>query len=445
MTSSRAKTLLAGALLGAALQGPALAAGSLNEQVDALADKVEPKVIQHRRHVHQNPELGNREFETAKYIAKHLRNVGIEVQTGVAKTGVIGILRGGKPGPVIALRADIDALPVTEETTLPFRSKVKTTYDGKAVGVMHACGHDGHVAMLLGTAEVIAKLKAEWPGTVKFIFQPAEEGAPLGEEGGAKLMVKEGVLKTDPRPEVIFGQHVMTNWAAGELLYSHGALLASADDLEITVQGKGAHGAAPWKGVDPIVVASQIVLALQTIPSRQMDVTKAPVIVTIGKIEGGTRNNIIPDSVSMKGTLRSLDAEMRLQLQERVKRTAEDIAHSAGATVQVTFGAHTAYPVTVNDAALTRRMLPTLQRVAGDKLLEVPPILGGEDFSFFAQEIPGLYVFLGGRPPNEKAEGFPINHSPRFDYDESVLKLGVRTMAHLAADYAQGASPAGGH
>jgi len=446
MTSSRAKILLAGALLGAALQGPALAAGSLNEQIDPLADKVEPKVIQHRRHIHQNPELGNREFETAKYIAKHLRNVGIEVQTGVAKTGVVGILRGAKPGPVIALRADIDALPVTEETSLPFRSKVRTTYDGKDVGVMHACGHDGHVAMLLGAAEVIAKLRDQWPGTVKFIFQPAEEGAPLGEEGGAQLMVKENVLKKDPKPEVIFGQHVVT-WfgTAGELGYRSGGAMASADDLEIVVEGKGAHGASPWKGVDPIVVAAQIVMALQTIASRQMDVTKAPVIVTIGKIEGGTRNNIIPDSVTMKGTLRALDSDMRQQLQDRVRRIAEDIAHSAGATVKVAFSQHTAYPVTYNDPALTARMEPTLKRVAGAKAVNVPPVLGAEDFSFFAQEIPGLYVFLAGRPASAPAEGYPSNHSPRFDYDESVLKLGVRTMAHLAADYAQGASPAGGH
>jgi amidohydrolase len=436
--------LLQTAVLLALLVPGAASSQSLAEQIDKLADKVEPKVVQHRRHVHQNPELGNREFETAKYIAKHLRNVGIEVQTGVAKTGVVGILRGGKPGPVVALRADIDALPVTEETSLPFRSKVRTTYDGKDVGVMHACGHDGHVAMLLGAAEVIAKLKDQWPGTVKFIFQPAEEGPPLGEEGGAQLMIKEGVLRSDPRPEVIFGQHVVTwSGAAGEVRYRAGAMFASADDLEIVVEGRGAHGAAPWKGVDPIVVAAQIVMALQTIASRQMDVTKAPVIVTIGKIEGGARNNIIPDTVSMKGTLRALDPEMRLQLQERVRRTAEDIAHSAGATVKVAFGHHTSYPVTMNDARLTARMLPTLQRVAGERLVESPPSLGGEDFSFYAQEIPGLYLFLPGRPASAPAEGYPSNHSARFDFDESVLKLGVRAMAHLAADYAQGAGAAG--
>jgi len=429
---------LATLLCAAALPSVA-AAASLNEQIDPLAAKLEPAVVKHRRHFHQHPELSNREFETAKYIAKHLKGLGIEVRAGVAKTGVIGVLRGGQPGPVVALRADMDALPVTEETDLPFRSKAKTTYDGKPVGVMHACGHDAHMAMQLGAAEVIVKLREQWPGTVVFIFQPAEESPPLGEEGGAQLMVKEGVLKREPRPEVIFGQHVLTNWAAGEVGYRAGAMLASAEDVEITVEGKGAHGAAPWKGVDPIVVASQIVLALQTISSRQMDVTRAPVIVTIGKIEGGTRNNIIPDSVSMKGTVRALDPDMRTQLLERIRRTAENIARSAGATAKVEFGRYNAYPVTVNDPKLVARMLPTLQRVAGDGLLEVSPILGGEDFSFFANEIPGMYLFLGGRPPKEKADGFPINHSPRFRIDDSVLKLGVRTLTHLAADYAQGA------
>ena len=430
---------LAAVVASLLLASGAAAAQSLGEQIDKLADKGEAKVVQHRRHLHQNPELGNREFETAKYVAKHLRNVGIEVQTGVARTGVVGILRGGKPGPVIALRADMDALPVTEETSLPVRSKVRTNYDGKDVGVMHACGHDGHVAMLLGAAEVMAQLKDQWPGTVKFIFQPAEEGAPVGEEGGAPLMIKENVLKKDPRPEVIFGQHIVT-WfgAAGEIGYRTGGIMASADDVEIVVEGKGAHGASPWKGVDPIVVASQIVLALQTIASRQMDVTKAPVIVTIGKIEGGTRNNIIPDTVTMKGTLRALDSDMRQQLQDRVRRIAEDIAHSAGATAKVAFSQHTAYPVTVNDAALTARMAPTLRRVAGDKALEVHPVLGAEDFSFFAQEIPGLYFFLAGRPASAPAEGYPSNHSPRFDFDESVLKLGVRALANLTADYAEG-------
>ena len=425
-------------LIGAAPAGAAFAADALGAQIDQLADTVEPAVIKHRRHLHQHPELSNREFETAKYVARHLKKLGLEVRTGVARTGVIGVLRGGKPGPVVALRGDMDALPVTEEVDLPFKSTVKSTFDGKPVGVMHACGHDAHTGMLLGVAEVITQLKAQWPGTVMFIFQPAEESPPGGEEGGAELMVKEGLLKGEPKPEVIFGQHLLSAWAAGEVAYRSGPMLASADDVEITVEGKGTHGAFPWRGVDPIVIASQIVLGLQTIASRQMDISQAPVIVTIGKIEGGTRDNIIPDSVNMKGTLRALDPDMRKQLQERVRRTAEDIAHSAGAGVKVVFGAHSAYPVTINDARLTKRMLPTLQRVAGDKLLEVPPILGAEDFSFFAEQIPGLYVFLGSRPPGAAAEGFPANHSPRFHIDEAVLKLGVKTLSHLAADYAQG-------
>jgi len=440
MSLQRLMSAALAALLSAALP-QAAAADSLDQQIDQLADKVEPHVLQWRRHIHQNPELSNREVETAKYVAKQLRNFGVDdVQTGVAKTGVIAVVRGGRPGPVIALRADMDALPVTEEVDLPFKSTAKATYDGKPVGVMHACGHDAHTSMLLGVAEVVARLKDQWPGTVKFIFQPAEESPPVGEEGGAQLMIKEGVLLKDPRPEVIFGQHVISSWAAGEVAYRSGALMASADDVEIVVTGKGSHGAFPWNGIDPIVVASQIVLGLQTIASRQMDISKAPVIVTIGKIEGGTRDNIIPDSVTMKGTLRALDPGMRKQLQERVKRTAEDIAHSAGATAKVAFGQHSAYPVTANDAKLVQRMLPTLQRVAGDgKLLEVPPMLGAEDFSFFAEQVPGFYIFLGSRPPAEPAEGFPANHSPRFHIDESVLKLGVKTLAHLAADYAQNA------
>jgi len=278
---------------------------------------------------------------------------------------------------------------------------------------------------------------------VKFIFQPAEESPPYGEKGGAEEMVKEGVLSKDPQPEVIFGQHVLSEWAAGQVAYKSGAAMASADDFIVTVEGKGSHGAAPWRGIDPIVVAAQIVIGLQTIASRQMEVTKAPVIVSVGKIEGGTRDNIIPDSVEMKGTLRALDAGMRKELQERVKRTAENIAESAGAKAKVVFGSHNHYPVTVNDPKLTARMVPTLQQVAGEKnVSEVPALLGAEDFSYFAEKIPGFYVFLGSRPAKEPKEGFPTNHSPRFRIDEAVLPLGVKTLTHLAYDYASGA---GGH
>lgn len=407
-------------------------------QVDALAAKLEPKVIQHRRHLHAHPELGNREFETAKYVARQLKALGLEVQTGVAHTGVVAILRGAQPGRVVALRADMDALPVTEEVDLPFASKVRSTYDGKDVGVMHACGHDAHTGMLLGVAEVLVQMKSQIAGTVKFIFQPAEEGAPHGEEGGGQLMVKEGVMAKPPKPDVVFGLHVFSHWDAGQIKYRSGAAMASSDDLVITVRGKQTHGAAPWQGIDPIVVSSQIVLGLQTIASRQMDVTQAPVIVTIGKIEGGVRNNIIPDTVVMKGTLRALDAVMRKDLQERVRKTAENIAAASGATAQVEIGGETAYPVTYNNTALVTRMLPTLQRVAGaDHVGEVPALMGAEDFSYYAQEAPGFYVFLGARTPGEAPEKFAANHSPRFHIDESALKLGVRTLSQLTLDYLQ--------
>ncbi len=433
---------LCGTLLTALLLLPVVAAAQastadLHAEIDKLADKVEPQIIQMRRHLHENPELGNREIETAKYVAKRLKALGLTVQTGVAKTGVVAVLKGGLPGPVIALRADMDALPVAEEVDLPFASKVKTTYDGKNVGVMHACGHDAHTSMLLGVAEVLSQMQPRLKGTVKFIFQPAEEGAPAGEEGGAQLMLKEGVFKTAPIPEVVFGSHVFAQWEVGTIAWKSGGAMASADDLQIIVRGKQTHGAAPWQGIDPIVIASQIVMGLQTVASRQMNVGKAPVIVTIGKFDGGVRSNIIPDSVTMKGTLRSLDPVMRKDLAERVRRTAVNIAEASGATAEVIIGGETAYPVTFNDPALTTRLLPTLKRMVGeDKLIAADAMMGAEDFSFFAQEVPGYFVFLGARPVGEAPELFAANHSPRFHIDEQVLKLGVRTMANLVVDYA---------
>lgn len=415
---------------------------SLASEIDRLADKIEPQVISARRHLHQNPELGNRETETAKFVAKRLKALGLSVQTGVAKTGVIAVLKGDLPGPVVALRADMDALPVVEEVDLPFASTVRTTYDGKDVGVMHACGHDAHTSMLLGVAEVLSQLKPRLRGTVKFIFQPAEEGAPTGEEGGAKLMLKEGVFTTAPVPEVVFGSHVFAQWEVGTIAWKAGGAMASSDDLKIVVKGKQTHGAAPWQGIDPIVVASQIILGLQTVASRQMNVGKAPVIVTIGKFDGGVRNNIIPDSVTLKGTLRSLDAGMRKELEERVRRTAENIAAASGATAEVSIGAETAYPVTVNDPALTARLLPTLKRIVGDdKVIPADAMMGAEDFSFFAQEVPGYFVFLGARPVGEAPELFAANHSPRFHIDEKVLKIGVRTLSNLVVDYAATSQP----
>ena len=390
-----------------------------------------------RRALHQHPETAFEEVWTSDYVAQRLEEFGLEVHRGIAKTGVVGILKGGKPGPVVALRADMDALPVAEEVDLPFKSTVRTTYDGKDVGVMHACGHDAHMGILLGVARILAQMKSELPGTAVLIFQPAEESPPHGEEGGAELMVKEGVLKGEPKPEVIFGLHVMTKFETGTLAYKPGAEMASADDFTVVVHGKGSHGAFPWNGIDPIVVASQIVLGLQTITSRQMDLTKAPTVVTIGKFDGGTRNNVIPDTVTMKGTMRALDEGMRQDLQRRVVRTVKSIAESAGATADIDIGEETHYPVTVNDPKLTARMLPTLQRVAGAGLEETVPILGAEDFSYFAQQVPGLYVLIGIRKPGASFDEYALNHSPRFRVDESGLKLGVRALANLAVDYMQ--------
>jgi amidohydrolase len=354
---------------------------------------------------------------------------------------VVGVLYGGRPGPVVALRADMDALPVTEEVDVPFASKVRTTYDGKEVGVMHACGHDAHTAILIGVAQVLTKLRADLPGTVKFIFQPAEEGPPAGEEGGARLMVKEGVLQQEPKPAAIFGLHVTPNFEVGQIGWKSGGMLAGADGVRIVVHGRQTHAAYPWRGVDPIVIASQIVLGLQTIASRQIDITNAPALLTIGKIDGGVRENIIPDDVRMLGTFRYLDPEMRKDVHERVKRTAESIAASAGATAEVALEERVA--LTFNDPALTARMLPSLRRTAGEKnVLEAKPSLGGEDFSYYQQAIPGTFIWLGIRTPGGSPELFAQNHSPRFRIDESGLKLGVRALARLAVDYMQEAGAA---
>ncbi|HEX8619326.1 MAG TPA: amidohydrolase [Thermoanaerobaculia bacterium] len=409
------------------------AAPALAPRIDAAAARVEPNVISVRRDLHQHPELGNRETRTAKIVAERLRALGIEVKENVAHTGVIGLLRGGKPGKVVALRADMDALPVNEQVDLPFASKVRTTYNGQEVGVMHACGHDAHVAILLGVAEVLAGMRQDLPGTVKFIFQPAEEGAPQGEEGGAALMVKEGALQ-NPKVDAIFGLHVTSRYVVGEIAYRPGGMMAAVDSFKITVRGKQTHGAYPWLGVDPIVVASQIVLGLQTIPSRQLDASLAPSIVTVGAIHGGVRNNIIPDEVEMIGTIRSLDAKMRDEIHTRIRRTAESIATSGGATANVTIT--TGYPITYNDPALTEQALPSLQRTAtAEKVKLVNAVLGAEDFSFFQQNVPGLFFWVGTRPTNQTPEEAPSNHSPLFYIDESGLGLGVRALANVAVDY----------
>jgi amidohydrolase len=408
------------------------AAASLDARIADASKRVEASVIACRRDLHEHPELGNRETRTAKVVADKLRSLGIEVKTGVAHTGVIGLLKGGKPGKVVALRADMDALPVAEQVDLPFASKVRTTFNGQDVGVMHACGHDAHVAILLGVAEVLAGMRQELSGTVKFVFQPAEEGAPEGEEGGAALMVKEGVL-ADPKVDAIFGLHVSSRFAVGEIAYRPEGMMAAVDSFKIKVLGKQTHGAYPWLGVDPIVVASQIVLGLQTIPSRQLDSTTAPSIVTVGAIHGGVRNNIIPDQVEMIGTIRSLDARMRDEIHTRIRRTAESIATSAGARAEVTIT--TGYPITYNDPKLTERSVPSLKRLAGAKVMVVNPVLGAEDFSFFQQKVPGLFYWLGTRPANQTPEEAPSNHSPLFYIDESGLELGVRSLATVAVDY----------
>ena len=427
---SRATALLV--LLGAT--APAQTASPSAADVQRRIDAVMPKVVAWRRDIHQNPELGNRETRTAKLVADHLRALGIEVQTGVAHTGVVGVLRGGRPGPVVALRADMDALPVTEQVDLPFKSRVRTTYNGQDVGVMHACGHDNHVAILMGAAEVLAGVRAALPGTVKFIFQPAEEGAPAGEDGGAELMVKEGVLK-NPAPEVIFGLHVGAD-SVGRLTYRPGGTLAASDALKIVVRGRQTHGAMPWGGVDPVVVSAQIINALQSIPSRQMDLTLAPSIVTVAMIHGGVRNNIIPDSVVMEGTIRTLDTGQQTDIHQRVQRTVEKVAESFGATAAVTITR--GYPVTYNDPALTERMAPTLRAVANGRAAIVPPWTGAEDFSYFQQQIPGFYFFLGVTPRTQDPSKVARNHSPHFFADESALPVGVRAMTQLVLDYVAG-------
>jgi amidohydrolase len=403
--------------------------------VQRRVEAVTPKVVAWRRDIHQHPELGNREVRTARLVADHLRSLGLEVQTGVAHTGVVAVLKGGKPGPVVALRADMDALPVTEQVDLPFASRVKTEYNGQQVGVMHACGHDNHVAILMGAAEVLAGMRAELPGTVKFIFQPAEEGPPAGEQGGAKMMVAEGVLD-NPRPDAIFGLHVgVVPAPVGTISYRPRGAMAAAANLRIVVRGKQTHGAIPWGGVDPIVISAQIIQGLQTITSRQSNLTTAPVVVTIGSISGGVRGNIIPDSVVMVGTVRTLDQAMEGDVHARIRRTAEMIAQSAGATAEV-FADVGAAPLTYNDPALTEKMVPTLQRVAGAERVQlVPPTMGAEDFSEFQKQVPGLFVFLGVVPEGQDLSKVAPNHSPMFFADEGALPVGVRAMAQLAIDY----------
>ncbi len=423
--------LAAAALILSAAASPAIAqvkaADPLAAEIETRMTAVMPKVVAWRRDIHEHPELSNQETRTAALVEKHLRALGLEVQPNVGKTGVIGILRGGKPGPVVALRADMDALPVTELVDLPFKSKVRTMYNGQEVGVMHACGHDNHVAIMMGTAEVLAGMKERIPGTVKFIFQPAEEGL-----GGAEAMIADGALQ-NPRPSAIFGLHVWPS-ALGSLSTRAGGFMAAADNLDIVVKGRQTHGSQPWSGVDPIVIAAQIVMGLQTVASRQIDVTSAPAVITIGMIQGGNRGNIIPDSVVMIGTIRTFDPEMRKEIHMRVKRTVEDIATSGGATARVNVS--TGGLITQNDASLLEKMTPTLQRTAGDGGFKiVNPVTGSEDFPAFTKDIPGLFYFLGVAPKGMDQKSQSANHSPLFFADEAALPTGVRAMTNLAVDY----------
>ena len=402
----------------------------VNKQIDKIADKIEKKVIKWRRDIHQNPELSNREFKTAAKVAKHLRSLGIDVETEVAHTGVVGLLKGGKPGKVVALRADMDGLPVKEKVDLPFASKAKGIYQEKEVDVMHACGHDNHVAGLMGAAEILASIRKDLPGTVKFIFQPAEEGAPLGEKGGAPYMVEEGVMD-NPKVDAIFGLHAWPG-KVGQAEYRSGPTMAAAERMRITVTGVQTHGALPWGGVDPIVISSQIILALQTIVAREVDITEVPAVVTIGSIHGGVRNNIIPEEVVMEGTIRTFKQEIKDHIHQSIKDKVEMIASASGAKANVEIFSGIA-KVTYNEPSLTDQMLPSLQKVYGkENVLIRPFVTGAEDFPFFTDHAPGLYFFNGVSDDPSKA--YP-NHSPYFFADERNLKYGMKSMAQLATDY----------
>ena len=408
----------------------------LASRIDAAVAAIVPRLVAWRRDIHAHPELGNREVRTAAIVAAHLRSLELdEVRTEVGVTGVVGVLRGAKPGPVVALRADMDALPVEERTAVPFASKVRTTWNGESVGVMHACGHDAHVAILMATASVLAGLRAELAGSVKFIFQPAEEMPPEGEEGGARLMIKQGCLE-NPAPGAIFGLHVTSILPTGTIGWRAGPAMASADKFRITVRGRQTHGAMPWRGVDPIVTAAQVVLGLQTIVSRQVDLTHEPAVVTVGAIKGGNRENIVPDTVEMRGTIRSFDETMRDDIHGRIKDTAEHIAMAARAGCEVCI--HKNYPVTINDAELTHATLPTLERVAGaSDVIPMPKVAGSEDFSFYQHVVPGFFFFLGVTPRAQDAKTAAPNHSPLFYIDEEGLPLGVRALANAAVDWLQ--------
>lgn len=427
----RASTsLLLCCLLSAAT---ARASDSLPARFDAAVTGLEPRIIAWRRDFHAHPELSNRETRTSGVVAAHLKALGLEVSTGIAHTGVVAILKGGKPGPVVALRADMDALPVTEEVDLPFRSTAKAEYGGQQVGVMHACGHDAHTAILMAVAAALVAVKDELPGTVKFIFQPAEEGAPAGERGGALLMREEGVLDR-PRPDAIFGLHVVSGIPSGELRYRAGPFMASNDWLTIKVKGRQTHGAWPWNGVDPVVTAAQIVTGLQNIVARQIDISKEPAVVTVATVNGGLRKNIIPDTVELTGTIRTFDEAMRRDIHARVTHIAQAIASANDASAEVTID--TATTVTLNDPSLTERTVPSLTRIVGkDKVRVSPRVMIAEDFSYFQERVPGVFFFVGVTPPDQDMTKAASNHSPRFFVDEAALVTGARALGAVAVDF----------
>lgn len=405
---------------------------NFDSQIESAVNKIEPKCINWRRDFHQNPELSNHEFRTSKIIAGHLRSLGMEVKENIAKTGVVGILHGAKPGPVIGLRADMDALPVTERVDLPFASKVKSTFNGQEVGVMHACGHDTHIAMLMSVAEILSGMKKDLAGTVKFIFQPAEEGPPVGEEGGAPLMVKEGVLE-NPKVDVIFGLHINAQTPMGQIRYREQGMMAAADWFAITIHGKQSHGAQPWMGIDPVVTGAQIIEGLQTIVSRQSELTKNAVVISTTIFKAGVRENIIPEEVVLGGTIRTLDTGMQKDVWMRIERTAKKIAEASGATADVKIETKTL--ITYNHPNLTKQMIPSLQKATNNNAIVMDAVTGAEDFSYFAARVPSLYFFVGGMPPGKDSKQTAAHHTPDFYVDESGMKTGVKAFCFLVMDY----------
>jgi amidohydrolase len=408
-----------------------------NEYIESSVDKIESKCIAWRRDFHEHPELSNREFRTSKIVADHLRSLGMEVRENVAHTGVIGILRGAKPGPVIGLRADMDALPVVERTPVPFASKVKATYNGQEVGVMHACGHDTHIAMLMSTAEILAGMKSQLSGTVKFIFQPAEEGPPQGEEGGAELMVKEGALD-NPKVDVMFGIHIKSTVPVGQVTFRKEGFMAASDWFVIKIHGKQTHGAYPWLGNDPVVIGTQIVNALQTIVSRQSDLTKDPVVISTTIFNAGVRSNIIPEEVTLGGTIRTLDSGMQHDVWRRIERTAKNIAEAYGATADVQISTKTL--ITYNDPKLSDQIMPSLVKATNGNVVVSPVEMGSEDFSYFSEKVPAVFFYVGGLPPGKDPKTAAPHHTPDFYVDEAGMKTGIRSFLYLVTDYMNSAT-----